>query len=189
MRGLRQPNKLVHLSAVQVECCPTSKSNFNRIACRTVGSDTVWKGRLSLCQIYLRHTYLLDNLIILPKCLVARGTKISGRVTISGTHQHSLHPKSQGVHKPSSIYESACSVVVRTALRRQQRLNLPRRRRRRRRRSFRYRESATRSRGKNSALAVRPSDRVRPPLRGYFLEISPPQTQHNVHPLSTTRCS
>ena len=24
--------------------------------------------------------------------------------------------------------------------------------------------------------------RVRPPLRGYFLEISPPQTQHNVHP-------
>ena len=97
----------------------------------------------------LSGTYLLDNLIILPKCLVARGTKISGRVTISGTHQHSLHPKSQGVHKPSSIYESACSVVVRTAMRRQQRLNLLRRR------SFRYRESATRSRGKNSALAVR----------------------------------
>ena len=84
---------------------------------------------------------------------------MSGPVTISGTHQHSLHPKSQGVHKPSSIYESACSVVVRTALRRQQRLNLPRRRRRRRR-SFRYRESATRSRGKNSALAAA----VRPPV-------------------------
>ena len=148
----------------------------------------------------LSGTYLIGNLIILPKCLVARGTKISGGVTISGTHQHSLHPKSQGVHKPSSIYESARSVVVRTALRRRQRLNLPRRRRRRRRRSFRYRESATRSRGKNSALAaapVRPRPSVRPSVcasvpRCAAISLKYRRRRHNImftHPLSTTRCS
>ena len=68
----------------------------------------------------------------------------------------------------------------------------------RRSRSFRYRETATRSRSKNSVLGVPslpPSLRlwvsVGPPSpspverkSGYFLEISPPQTQHNAHPVS-----